>query len=89
MKLEYAKNPVWADEDHTMIDLVIKWENTDEELPFTASINDCEEHGRAFFAAAKAGNYGVVAEFVPVETSIDVEEIEQNLSAAALPIEEL
>ena len=65
MKLEYAKNPQWANADHTLIDLTIKWDAIDEELPFTASPDDCEEHGRAIFAAAQAGEYGEVAEFVP------------------------
>jgi hypothetical protein len=65
MQLEYAKNPVWANAEHTMIDLTIKWVKIDEDLPFTASPDDCEEHGRAIFAAAVAGEYGAVAEFVP------------------------
>jgi hypothetical protein len=65
MQLEYAKEPVWANAEHTMIDLTIKWVEIDEDLPFTASPDDCEEHGRAIFAAAVAGEYGPVAEFVP------------------------
>jgi hypothetical protein len=65
MQLEYAKNPVWANAEHTMIDLTIKWDAIDEELPFTASPDDVEEHGRAIFAAAQAGEYGPVAEYVP------------------------
>jgi hypothetical protein len=65
MQLEYAKDPIWANAEHTMIDLTIKWVEIDEELPFTANPDDCEEHGRAIFAAAVAGEYGVVAEFVP------------------------
>jgi hypothetical protein len=64
MQLEYAKTPIWANAEHTMIDLTIKWDKFPEELPFTASPNDCEEHGRAIFEAAKAGQFGVVAEYV-------------------------
>jgi hypothetical protein len=65
MQLEYAKDPVWANAEHTMIDLVIKWNRFNEELPFSASPDDCEEHGRAIFAAAVAGEYGPVSEYVP------------------------
>jgi hypothetical protein len=65
MQLEYAKKPVWANAEHTMIDLTIKWVEIDEELPFTASPNDVEAHGRAIFAAAQAGEYGPVAEYIP------------------------
>jgi hypothetical protein len=64
MKLEYAKDPKWVDAEHTMIDLTVKWDRFNEELPFSASPNDCEEHGRAIFAAAVAGEFGPVAEYV-------------------------
>jgi len=36
-----------------------------EILPFTASQNDCEAHGRAIFADLVAGVYGEIAEYVP------------------------
>jgi hypothetical protein len=65
MKLEYAKDPKWVDAEHTMIDLTVKWDRFSEELPFTANANDCEAHGRAIFAAAAAGEFGPVAEYVP------------------------
>jgi len=64
MQLEYAKNPRWANAEQTLIDLVIKWDEVAEELPFTASPTDTEAHGRALFAAAVAGELGPVAEYV-------------------------
>ena len=65
MNLEFAKNPVWANFEHTMINLTVKWDGINEEFPFTANPTDPEEHGRAIFAAAAAGLYGEVAEYVP------------------------
>lgn len=65
MQLEYAKNPVWANAEHTMIDLTVRFAEIPEDLPFTASPNDVEAHGRAIFAAAVAGEYGPVAEYLP------------------------
>jgi hypothetical protein len=65
MKIEYVKDPHWADAEHTMIDLAIKWDLFNEELPFTASPNDVEEHGRILFAAAVAGEFGPVTEYAP------------------------
>jgi hypothetical protein len=65
MQLEYAKDPVWADAEHTMIDLMVRFAEIPEDLPFTARPDDCEEYGRAIFAAAVAGEYGAVAEYVP------------------------
>jgi hypothetical protein len=64
MQLEYAKNPKWANAEQTLIDLTIKWDGIDEELPFTASPDDSEAHGRALFAAAQAGEFGPVAAYV-------------------------
>lgn len=65
MQLEYAKDPVWANAEHTMIDLTVKFSHINEELPFTANQNDCEAHGRAIFEAAADGEFGPVAEYVP------------------------
>lgn len=64
--LTSLSNPRWADEAHTMIDCVITTSQFGEEsLPFTASANDVEEHGRAIFADIVAGNYGSIAEYLP------------------------
>ena len=64
MQLQYAKDPKWANTEQTLIDLTIKWTGIDEELPFTASPTDAEAHGRAIFAAAAAGEFGPIAEYV-------------------------
>ena len=64
MQLEYAKDPKWANAEQTLIDLTIKWDAIDEELPFTASPTDTEAHGRAIFAAAVAGDFGPVADYI-------------------------
>lgn len=64
MQLQYAKDPVWADAEHTMIDLTIKWDGINEEFPFTASPTDVEAHGRAIFEAAVSGQFGEIAEYV-------------------------
>jgi hypothetical protein len=61
MQLEYAKNPVWANAEHTMIDCEIN-HPTYGWIPFTASPDDVEAHGREVFAALSKGD---VAEYVP------------------------
>jgi hypothetical protein len=83
MQLEYAKNPVWANAEHTMIDLTVKWDAIDEELPFSASPNDCEAHGRAIFESAAAGQYGVVGEYVAPPNPTP-EQIKAQIDAARL-----
>jgi hypothetical protein len=64
MNLQYAKDPRWANAEQTLIDLTIKWDAIDEELPFTASPSDTEAHGRTIFAAALNGDFGPVADYV-------------------------
>ena len=64
MNLQYAKDPKWANAEQTMIDLTIKWDAIDEELPFTASPDDSEVHGRAIYEAALAGQFGAIAAYV-------------------------
>lgn len=70
MQLEYAKDPCWANSEQSLIDLIIKWDSYPEELPFTASPDDVEEYGRDIYAAAAAGQFGAVAEYIaPVATA--------------------
>ena len=63
--LTSLKSPIWADAEHTMIDCVITTSQFgDEELPFTASLNDVENHGRVLFERIFAGEFGSIAEYV-------------------------
>jgi hypothetical protein len=72
--LEYAKNPVYENEQGTFINLIVKFKEFNEELPFGASPDDCEAHGREIFARAKAGEFGTVAAYVaPIQSIIDFE----------------
>jgi len=59
-------NPRWSNVEHTTIDCEITTSQFgDEVLPFTASQNDVEAHGRGIFADIVAGVYGPIAEYVP------------------------
>lgn len=79
--LTSVSNPVWANVEHTMIDCEITTSQFgDEILPFTASQNDVEPHGRAIFADLVAGKYGAIAEYVaPPEPVQPVTEGTQTL----------
>ncbi len=59
-----AKNPQWVNAENTMIDLIVT-HPVFGEIPFTASPDDVEEHGRELFAKAVAGEFGPVADYVP------------------------
>lgn len=75
LNLKYANNPKWVNQNHTLINLTVRFEEIDEDLPFTADPNDLEEHGRDIFARAVAGEFGIVAEWTPPTT--------EELAAAA------
>jgi len=68
LNLKYANNPKWADQAHTVIDLTVRFEEIDEDLPFSATPNDTEEHGRDIYARALADEFGVIAEWTPPTT---------------------
>lgn len=70
--LEYAKDPVYNNEEGTAILLTVKWEEFVEEMPFGATAYDPEFHGRDLFKRAKNGEFGEVAPYVaPIIPSID------------------
>lgn len=62
-KILDVKNPRYADPENKTIDLDIKWQNSNEYSPFTASPSDPEEYGRALFESARSGDYGDIAPF--------------------------
>ena len=58
-----VRNPIYSKFDNSIIDCevnhsVFGW------IPFTASPNDVEEHGRELFEKLKAGEFGVIADYV-------------------------
>ena len=63
--LEYAKNPIWNNEEGTAILLTVKWEEFVEEMPFGANTWDTEAYGRDLYYRANAGEFGPVAPYVP------------------------
>ena len=69
MYVEYAKNPEWADEAQTVINLTVKFVGQNEELPFSATPNDTTKHGRDLFSRAIAGEFGVIGAFTPFVSS--------------------
>lgn len=62
MKINTATSPQWANADQTAITLTVDFEGVGE-LPFTATPNDSESHGRDLFARASAGDFGPVAAY--------------------------
>ncbi|QJP11838.1 tail fiber assembly protein [Pseudomonas multiresinivorans] len=55
-----ASQPFWVDEAQTGISLLVTFEGLGE-VPFTATPNDGEAHGREIFQKAIAGEFGDIA----------------------------
>ena len=62
MNLISAKNPTWADSDQTLINLTVRFAEIDEDIPFTASATDVEQHGRDLYNAFVNGEHGAIAD---------------------------
>lgn len=57
-----CKEPKFINFEETMIDVI--WEHPDHgDIPFTASPDDCEAHGREIFSLAKEGKFGEVSPY--------------------------
>jgi hypothetical protein len=63
--LEYAKNPIYNNQEGTSIVLTVKWEEFAEEMPFGANTWDTEAYGRDLYYRANAGEFGPVGSYVP------------------------
>lgn len=58
-----CKNPIFTSHDGACVTLDLNHPDYGW-IPFTASPDDVEEHGRAIYAAAMAGAYGEIAPYV-------------------------
>jgi hypothetical protein len=67
MNYTNVTNLIWANAEHTMINCEVTFE-TIGTVPFTATPNDVEEHGRDIYARAVFGEFGVIAEWTPPTT---------------------
>lgn len=63
LTIKYAKNPVWGSTDGQQIQLTVRFEEIDEDLPFNATSYDCEPHGIELYNRAKTGEFGEVAPY--------------------------
>ena len=77
LTIDYAKDPVWNDEEHTAIHLIVKFLEIAEELPFLATPFDPMSYGVELFNNAVAGDYGIVSPYVPL-----IATAEQNKTTA-------
>lgn len=63
MKYTDVKNLSYANEDKTLITCDVKFELFSDYIPFTASPDDTEGHGRSIYTECIAGNYGNIGDY--------------------------
>lgn len=64
MKFSTITAPKWANAEQTAIDCMVTFDIIGEPVPFTATPNDTEAHGREIFARCASGEFGEVAAYV-------------------------
>jgi hypothetical protein len=96
MKVNNAKNPIWANEEHTAINLYVDFDHLDEEyVPCTVSLNDAYDHIKDLFLKASNGDFGSIAEYVApiipedVPIKITKEQLQMQISALQAQLDEL
>lgn len=65
MQIEYINNPVYVNEDSTIIDCTVKFSHLKQPVMFAASASDPEPHGQEIYQRIVAGEFGSIAPFVP------------------------
>ncbi|MBA7932982.1 tail fiber assembly protein [Klebsiella sp. RHBSTW-00215] len=63
MKYTDVKNLSYANEDKTLIICDVKFELLSDYIPFAASPDDTEDHGRSIYNECIAGNYGNIGDY--------------------------
>jgi hypothetical protein len=63
--IEYVKDLKWCDVEHTMFECVVKYAEFNEEMPAGINGADPYPHTQEIWAKGNAGDYGVIAEYVP------------------------
>lgn len=64
LTIEYVENLAYIDADAVGIEILVKFKELPEAVPFHAMPNDPEPHGRLLYDNAKAGIYGEIGIFV-------------------------
>lgn len=67
MKYTNITSPVWVNPENTMIRCQVKFLRFADYIPFTASADDIEEHGRNIFADCVSGKWGEIAACPPAQ----------------------
>lgn len=63
--VQYVKNLQWENSEHTVFSCIVKYAEFNEEHPSGINVTDQYAHIQEIWAKANAGEYGLIAEYVP------------------------
>jgi hypothetical protein len=63
--IEYIKDLKWCNEEHSMFECIVKYEEFDEEHPSGINGTDPYAHIQEIWTKGITGEYGVIAEYEP------------------------
>lgn len=63
--VEYVKDLKWENAEHTLFSCVVKYEEFNEEHPSGINGTDPYAHIQEIWTKGNAGEYGIIAEYVP------------------------
>lgn len=73
LTIERVTDPKYTDARGTGIDVIVKFAEFAEPVPFHATEADTEPHGKAIYRDAKAGIYGPISVFIePATKPVDM-----------------
>lgn len=64
IKFKNIQSPRYANAEMTRIDCIVYFDHLSASVPFSASADDAEDHGREIFERCAAGEFGAVAAFL-------------------------
>lgn len=73
MQITNVTSPKYSTSDNSAVDCLISLDDSAPSIPFTASANDSEQHGRDLYAELTAGIHGPVAAYTAPAPAIPAE----------------
>jgi hypothetical protein len=68
--VQYVKNPVYANQEKTVINCLVKFTEFDNDHSYTAASYDTVEHGKQIFNDLISGKYGPIGDYVAPPPSV-------------------
>ena len=89
--VQYVKNPVYANQEKTVINCLVKFTEFDNDHSYTAASYDTVEHGKQIFNDLISGKYGVIGDYVaplpsPTPLSPTLEQLQAQLATLTAQI---